>query len=102
MRLLLWLAAFRTELRGSGHRFTAFLTKLAFRRRAWRRSWRRSRLRLGRRCAGLHRIHHLLGHGESRAETDSDARRPASTFIPRSDRHGLRYLELRVPAHVSN
>jgi HEAT repeat protein len=52
------------------------------------------------RFARLHGVHHLLRHGESRAQAYADT--SGAAFIRRGDRHRLRHLELRVAAHIAD
>ena len=49
----------------------------------------------------IHRVHHLLAHRESRAQTEAGTCR-AAAFIRSRDGHRLRHLKLRIAAHIAD
>src|SRR5579872_858577 len=103
--LLLSAAALRAEFGGARDWLAAIQAEFCFRgwrgrccwttcRCGWACSWRR-------RLAGLHGVHHALRHRETCAQSDSNSR-CATAFIGGRDGHRLRYLVLRVLAHVAD
>src|SRR5690349_14589577 len=94
------LPAFRAELARARDGLAALAAEFRGRGCGTRRRRRRAPSARGRRGGLLHRVHHRLAHGDSRAQPGAHANR-SSTLVCRGDRNGLRHLVLRELAHVS-
>src|SRR5690242_16912922 len=98
--LRLRLPAFRAELARARDGLSALAAEFRGRGCCTCGCWRRATSAGGRRSRLLHRVHHRLAHGDSRAQPGAHPDCSA-TFVGGGNRNSLRHLVLSELSHVA-